>query len=60
MAYARNYNDARINKINDNKIYKNDMNYNKGEYRSRNRNDKMDIRENGFSENGVCDCEGGA
>lgn len=41
MAYARNCNDVRINKINGNKIYENDMNYNKGEYSGRNRNDKM-------------------
>ena len=38
MAYAMDCNDARINKINGNKVYKNDMNYNKGEYSSRDRN----------------------
>ena len=38
----RNYNDARINKINGNKIYKNYINYNKGEYSGRNRNFEYD------------------
>ena len=59
MTYARNCNDARINKINDNKIYKNDMNYNKGEYSGRDRNDKVGIRENRFSGDGVCDYKSG-
>ena len=35
------------------------MNYNKGEYSSRDRNDKMSIRENRFSENGIYDYESG-
>ena len=60
MAYTRNCNDARINKINGNKIYKNDMNYNKDECSDRDKNDKIGIRENGFSENGGCNCEDGA
>lgn len=42
MTYARSYNDARINKINGNKIYKNDMNYNKDEYSGRDINFEYD------------------